>query len=328
MGTDVRIEKDVLFGRVEHLFLAQGGHFSLDYATGAREISGDAIKRFSSNILRRAEYAKHRSISYAHVIFPDKQSVVTEEYITDSPICLGEEHLRASPHLHDHVCYPRELLKNAGNASFLRTDTHMSDYGTVVAVSSIVQSLVNEDQAESKKHLLGLITQEIDHIGDLGRKLTPEIGSREKFIRLFFDGFRTHNNYKGRNNGIVDIRISRKALYDKRVLFFGDSFGREAAKILSYYFKEVTFLRTPFFHPEICDMVAPDILITQNVERYLHVCADDETRPSFFMYPHFVEMPYQPSVEFAKAFSAILSYPREPYQSLMRDVLDRKGKLS
>ena len=56
--------------------------------------------------------------------------------------------------------------------------------------------------------------------------------------------------------------------------------------MLSYYFTEILFLRTPFFHPEIFEQVTPDILITQNVERYLASCQPDEVRPSFFMYPY------------------------------------------
>src|SRR5262249_32802344 len=121
------------------------------------------------------------------------------------------------------------------------------------------------------------------------------------------------NNVSGGNNGIIDIIFRNEPYYQKRLLVFGDSFGRGLAAVLSHFFSETIFLRTPFFHREIFEQIGPDYVITQNVERYLSFCQADDMRPSFFMYPYLGKGVYAPTREFCEAFSAVLSYPRRPY---------------
>ena len=38
---------------------------------------------------------------------------------------------------------------------------------------------------------------------------------------------------------------------ENRLLLFGDSFGRHCLAALSLFFREILFIRTRFFHPEI-----------------------------------------------------------------------------
>ena len=121
----------------------------------------------------------------------------------------------------------------------------------------------------------------------------------------------------GGNNGLTDLRFSFQPLYAKRLLFFGDSFGREACKLLSFFFKEVVFARTPFFHDEIFHAMQPDYVVCENVERYLDSCSLDEQRPWYTLIPMLDARGYAPPKTFARAFSAVLSYPHAPYTDFL-----------
>ena len=116
---------------------------------------------------------------------------------------------------------------------------------------------------------------------------------------------------------MTDLRFSFQPLYAKRLLFFGDSFGREACKLLSFFFKEVVFARTPFFHDEIFHAMQPDYVVCENVERYLDSCSLDEQRPWYTLIPMLDARGYAPPKTFARAFSAVLSYPHAPYTDFL-----------
>ena len=307
------IAGDVLFGRNGQLFLARGGHNILEIATGVRLPPPESFAAFRKNIESRYQHAAAAGVPFLHVIFPDKQSVLRDDYVTANPICLGEQHLSQSPSIAGHVYYPLDLLRSEGKTSFLRTDTHLSDRGTIVTVCGLVERILGVDTSDARTRMLDSLQIQRELVGDLGGKLEPAESSIETYTGTTWYKHWLHNNLTGGNNGIVDLYFSPRALYPGRLLWFGDSFGREAARFLSFFFEEVVLLRTPFFHADIFDCIRPTLLVTENVERYLANCLPDEDRPSFFMYPHIAGITYEPSQDFARAFSAILSASRSPY---------------
>ena len=83
------------------------------------------------------------------------------------------------------------------------------------------------------------------------------------------------------------------------------------------------FYRTGHFHEELAALIQPDVLITENVERYLDTPLADEARPHFLLYPILQGQSYAPAKEFAEAFSAVLSYPRSPYWDFLKTLPHR-----
>jgi hypothetical protein len=318
------LQNDVLIGQEGHLFLASGGHHILDYVTGKRTVPAQSIHNFWHNISKRREYAVASGTKYVHIIFPDKQTVLTDYFPIDDCLSLGREYLAKIPFEATadarRVIFPVEALKGLGTAAFMKCDTHLTDLGTITIVAELVQHLEDDAGAAAVKDLVSSVKEEREHVGDLGSKLIPIRSAHERFLRIR-DPFRWwHNAIYGGNNGIVDIRINNNARFQERVLVFGDSFARECVRILSHFFYQTLFARTGFFHFEVFDLYKPDILITANVERYLDFCQPDERRPIFFLYPYLSGVEYKPCKEFCEAFSAMLSYPREPYQQFLRSI--------
>jgi tetratricopeptide (TPR) repeat protein len=313
-------ENGVLIGRNNMLFLAEGGHAVLEYASGRRKVSEESYSNFLRNLLQRHRAATSHGAIFLHVIYPDKHSVYTEDFPVDNPVLLGLQYLKRFPALAHYINYPRERLRQASKPTFMQTDTHLTDYGTILTSADIVSQLVGESQTASVASLVAGTNLDVQWSGDLGSKLSPprseiRFNNPMTWIRNWY-----HNNLTGGNNGIVDIYFNKEAAYGKRLVWFGDSFGRSACQFISYYFKEVVFLRTPFFHPDIFEQIQPDYLITQNVERYLNFVHSDDVRPSFFMYPHLSGQSYGPNGDFAKAMSAVLSYGRKPYSEFLSTI--------
>jgi hypothetical protein len=314
MTSSEPVSNGVSIGADGFLFLADGGHRVLHYASGDGVIPDQSFVNFEANIKNRLMLANSGGAGYRHVIVPDKQSVLP--HLCPVPVArrLGQLYLERCD-LPDVVEYPLALLEACDPPAYYRTDTHLTHAASILIVRKIAEELTGEDLEGASQEILENFKVSEDFCGDLGNKLEPAV---TETVRVY-DGRRWndrwfHNNLIGGNNGITDLRFNLTARFDKRVLIFGDSFGRELAWFLSYFFSEVIFMRTPFFHPEIFDQMKPDFVLTENAERYLDFCPSDDERPSYFMFPYLSKGSYAPSREFAEAFSAMLSFPRPPYQ--------------
>jgi hypothetical protein len=190
-----------------------------------------------------------------------------------------------------------------------------------LTLAGLIEKILGEPQGQHLAELQDKLKTERLVSGDLGSKLRIPVANKEKFVALDWPLRSFHNDLQG-NDGIVDIYFSKHAVYPLRVLCFGDSFGRSFSRLASYFFSETTFLRTRYFYDDIVKQIQPDIIITENVERYLDFCASDETRPSFFMLPHLTGNMYSPSTAFAEAFSAVLSFPRAPYKIFKNKIFE------
>jgi hypothetical protein len=313
------IEKGVMFGRDGYLFLLDGGHHVFDLLLGMRKIAEQSRANVGENIDRRAAVCRRAGAGYLHVIYPDKHSILTDEFPVKDPFRLADDYLNKLPGILQWVFYPRQVLRDAVGPVFLQTDTHLTDRGNIVAAGAVVERLLGESQAEHVNRLLTSSEwKESERAGDLGGRFDPPLSERHNVLRKWWPIKWFHNNLTGGNDGMADVLFSPEAVYRNRVLVFGDSFSRDLSGYLSYFFKEVVFLRTRYFHDDIFQQIQPDFVITSNVERYLSHCESDDSRPSFFMYPHLSELNYAPDKAFAEAFSAVLSYGRTPYLDFIR----------
>ena len=312
------IEKGVMFGRDGYLFLMDGGHHVFDLLLGMHKVPEQSFSNFADNIARRAAICERAGVRFLHVIYPDKQSVLTDKFPVEDPVCLTDVYLDRLPEVRRWVFHPRRALQDTRDAAFMKTDTHLTEIGNITAAGAIVERLTGLSQAEHVDRLMASDDWEvIDWAGDLGGRFKPELSEKRRLLRKRWPHQWFHNDLKGGNNGIVDLLFSPKAVHDQRILVFGDSFSRDLSSILSFFFREVVFLRTPFFHEDIFEQIQPDLVITSNVERYLSFCDSDSRRPSFFMYPYLGSAEYSPNKAFAEAFSAVLSYGRTPYQEFL-----------
>jgi hypothetical protein len=317
---------DVLQGKDGFLFLSGGQHQPLRFAQAGESINEESTKNFWLNIHRRQTMLSRRGIRFAHLIAPDKHTVCQDAFPIKIATFLGDEYLKAAPsdELKQNVCYPREDLCRDYQQHCYRVDTHFRTSGTMLMLNLLLSRI----QGIEVKKLLPetfqvKLRRESDWEGDLGSKMSPPWTEERASLVLPKSIRKFSNRLAGGNNGIIDLYINCDFLKEEspqglgRVLVFGDSYGRDLSSCLSLACQEVLFMRTPFLHPEVVDAMKPDIVLTENAERYLSWVRLDEDRPFFFLYPFLKDNTCSMGKEMADALSAILSFGRKPYTAYM-----------
>lgn len=311
------IQNDVVVGTDGHMFLAQGNHHVLDYITGRRSIADASFAAFEKNILARRTKCLSMGAQYQHIVFPDKQSALLASFPLPNTVCLSDLYAAACPQSRDYVLNLGDMLRKTPGI-YKKTDTHLNDIGCAISAARVATLLTGKDQNLALDALLSKPRTSRHFVGDLGKRTVPVAGFKEEFITADWAIHQFSNEFAG-NDGMVEISLSPQAIFDRRILWFGDSFGRDCIKFLTYFFSQIVFLRTRFFHEEMASQIKPDIVVTQQVERYMaSISSDDEATP-FLLYPALKGAAYTPSVAFARAFSAVMSYPRPPYVRFMSE---------
>lgn len=303
-----QIQDDVLLTKNGISFLIGGNHSVLDYITERATPSIESFDNFKLNIARRAYLSNLAKCQYLHVIFPDKQSVLSAEFPIKTACRLGDKYIEhISPDgLGKFVLYPANLIKDAlGQQSYERHDTHLSDSGSLVVLSKILDAL-GIKVSQSLKVIHECINLKRKSTGDLGNRFSPPLTQETLALNPNWNHSKFGSNGLS-NNGQIDIYFSPDSTTDKKVLIFGDSFFRLMLPQLSKIFRQVVFLRTPYFHAEMVELVRPDVVLTGNAERYLANVSSDLNAPAFQMYAYTHNSNSKPSSLFLNAFRAVTS---------------------
>jgi len=285
-----------------------GGHNVYDYISGEKAIDPQSIDNFSQNFFYRKSFCHSNGIQYCHLISPDKHSVMRRYFPNQNINPVGSVFINAidnDPLAHYPVEYLSELSKSF--QVFSKTDTHLSDFGDLFIAEYLVKFFSKSAGNLIWEQLRGLGMTSKEVFGDLGSKLNPKISSFQKFYNdpVLPGCTWLNNNLPGGNNGLIDLRYNSDARDDSRVVVFGDSFGRGVGKFLQIFYKEVFVFRTQYFHKEIVETVKPNILITQNVERYLPSAKSDQNAIDFFKFPNLLSPDYCPPKEFSENLNSI-----------------------
>ena len=282
----------------------------LEYVSGHLPIIPAAKHHFKQTLAKRHSYCGKKGIKYAHLVAPDKHVVLHRHFPYEIRQHVGREFL---DHCGDFMIYPAERMSQLATSPYWKTDTHWNLEGLIHFVSEILLSLGIFDQA-SKEHLSSLAkTAErlSGFCGDLGVKLDHRptedgwiYSEREHVVSL---SSRTIGN-----NGSMKILLN-KDLTEKRIVVFGDSFVYWTLPILAESFSEVLFIRTSYFHREICEMFKPDFAVSQNAERYLPNMSTDEKAPLALLFAGTLGKREDPAPEFYRTLNALLQYGSPVY---------------
>ncbi|MGO4120540.1 hypothetical protein [Arthrobacter sp. YAF16] len=277
-----RIESEVLITKSGVAFLAGGSHEPLKHATGELRPSMASLLSFSENVEARASHTEARGIRYAHVVFPDKQSVLVDEFPFEPVVRLGRTYLdHASSDAASHIIYPAADLQSI-DGSCMPLDSHLSDTGSWVVLRHMLEA-VGVDAPAALTAIERRITKPRRWPGDLGSKLMPQLFQEVLHLDPDWE-FTELSSGGGFNDGMIDILFSPDAPVDRTVLLFGDSFFRMMLKHLSGVFTRVICLRTRFYHREMVELIEPDIVFTGNAERYLSRVDSDDEAIAFMLY--------------------------------------------
>lgn len=202
------------------------------------------------------------------------------------------------------ILYPDDLLKRRKNEGvFSSHDTHMTGIGNAIVTQEIIRRLGYEHDIFAAMH----------------REIRPRHGDMAVMADLdpmraeptAVPGLRTQHLFDNRNalpSNTDNIAISHNkyATSDRRLLALGDSFLRDALPALSTFFRDVLYVRSDLFQPELLDLFAPDCVVSANAERYLSRVRRDRDADSIMLRGYGREN-YSPAASFTEALKAELS---------------------
>ena len=249
----------VIFDNV--LFLHQENSAQRQFQTLMGEISvgKENLVNFKKNIEHNKETAKRNNFDYKHIVFPAKPNIYKDQF---KAIGVNLKALFTEDFMNSHVMYPQLTPED-----YYLCDTHINDTGNFKVIKEVLKSFNYPDLPEP-------IFINDEKVGDLMQMM----GKDDHENILVIDGFEglscqtqefsLSSSIVG-NTGQIKILFNPAALYNRRLVLFGDSFVEHGLMIYSKLFCEVIYLRKPYIINDIVNILEPDIVLTSNTERYL-----------------------------------------------------------
>jgi len=293
---------DVLRGAEGHLFLSGGHHRVMEHFTGKITPDPRSIESFLDNAETRKLACARAGVPSEAVVFPEKLYALRR--LVDFPVrSLLKDVYLSSPGNRGlaEPFYPAGPL--AQSDSYALTDTHLSLTGAVTVLEALLKPRFDAEWPAFLSHLDDHTSPLERFIGDLGKKFDPPL--RERAVRYIPPEAITfeHNGVRGMNEGVILISENLAAITQQKLLIFGDSYFRMLMPQLAYFYRTIIFCRTRFFHHEVVDSVAPDVIFTGMAERYLTNCTPDHLRSNLFTVPMLRGKVTRPTPGFPEIFA-------------------------
>jgi hypothetical protein len=283
------------------LFLHQynSGQRQFQIMMGDELLDDTSIDSFRNNMLYNTSIAERDNFHYKHIIFPAKPLVYKEQFAKAG---INLRQIYSAQHLNECVLYP-----HLSPDDYYLNDTHMNFKGAFKILKQILREFGYLD-------IPSAITREGNIVGDLAKMLGLDsieivsfIDSLEGVVKEKCQKYSLKPYLKG-NTGHLDFRFNPYALFNKRIIIFGDSFFRTTLSTYQKLFSEVIYFRVPYILEDVCRILEPDIVLTGNAERYLYdVPSALKPKPWFLNYMGDNFDSKSIDIETKKAFQALFS---------------------
>lgn len=279
---------DVQIGEDGWLFLKGGSNNAEDYYTEQSAFPAEKLNQWRDLLDSRNSKCAAMGIRFIHFLAPDKTSVYPEFYgrslpnFLHHPIRLFDSILSGRDYWVNVL--PHILDEKAKSPLFYKTDSHWNFTGCYAAYSYICNRL----GVQPNETLPTRPRSRVELVMDLGNKLSPPVSESAEFFHMLRDAKRAYANCLVEFNESPDAKKYGLSLYNSvvtfkndsssavqsKVLLFGDSFCEFRPHMMTGMFAE-TFREFTFVwnHSVDFDYVRehkPDILITENVERFVN----------------------------------------------------------
>lgn len=250
-----------LVGKNGFLFLRNDKNKVFRQISGEYTLTPLEVARWKAEIDYRADACRSVGAQYLYLIVPNKHCVYPQ-YLADGHVISEARIARKLETASPHVLYPCDLLKEYGELAYYRTDTHWTSVGCAVVWNEIAGKLRLGTALDIAQ------TKQVTMVGDLGNKLSPQQTSIADELDIETGTVETWNNGL-HNRGFASIHTNKNSNL-KRAIIFGDSFTASHIKYISAYFSDLYFVNSNLFSLDLIQKLAPDVVITQTVERFIH----------------------------------------------------------
>ena len=264
----IEINSDVLkLMESGNLFLFQRDRAQrqFQYLQNIIEVSKDSINNFSFNLSFLNELANIYNLKKSCIVFPSKPVIHSEE-LKKSNICIESIFMRYFSEFKGEVTYPIESLKKIHSTSLL--DSHYNAVGCWIMTQVILNSFGIESSGDIP------VFKYVDSGGDLSRMLgDSSLEVTSKFLGFEGDNadikvFTNRPALQG-NSGHICFYVNKNLPKGERLLVFGDSFSVQCLDMLSFYFRDLIYIRSSYPLEDVISCCKPHYVMLGIAERYL-----------------------------------------------------------
>jgi hypothetical protein len=281
-GFAARPEKTlkVLQGREDWLYLDNDTNNVIDQIKGQYKLPQNFSSQWSKLISTRKHKFSERKIDYRFLVAPNKECVYSE-YLPNDIVVSNSRPVRLIEPLVEgsfRFIYPINMLSDRGDLypTYSKGDTHWNDWGAFKAVKELFADVPDVLMHENRLEFF-----EIETSGDLSDK----IGKRNYTVSVRIKDARAkevfNNGVKNRGNYIV-FENENKNL--PKCVLFRDSFSTAMLKYLAEMFSRLIVVWQPNVDIALVDAEKPQFVVSQQAERFLVSCPDDESEKNYEEY--------------------------------------------
>lgn len=265
----------VLIGKDGILFLVGDSNNVINQIIGDLKIPQQSQVIWQEVLFDRKEQIEKRMLPLVHLVIPDKERVYADklpENIMVSNNSTFEQWRQLLPSSFP-VIYPLTdfIEKRKTRDTYSKGDTHWNDYGAYICYQAVCRMLseVLSEHIETTclaDESFHLTIQNADLLGMLGGVCI------ENQIKIAPDTYQCHvvnNNGSWLTGRQIHYRSTNSTSCPKRLLVFHDSFGPYMERLLASTFVESKFIWNADVLWEEVDAFAPDIILIEQVERFL-----------------------------------------------------------
>lgn len=267
----------ILYGKGDWLFLKADSNRVMEQIAGTYQLPADFQKRWEDLFDFRAEMARQIGYRYFFGIAPNKECVYSDQLPDGIAFTLQRpiQHvLDAALGRVSHRYYLDALMaaRAKGEEMFITGDTHWNHVGAAVAFNEAMRALGLPVSSEDE-----FIRETREIKADLSIKLGKFCDATILTVRD--PKFKLVEDNKVNNIGHRRVYENEDKTLPSCV-YFRDSFASHQLEMFASKFSRITFLWQPNIDYDVVRKEAPDIVISQLVERFLVECPDDLNGPS------------------------------------------------
>jgi alginate O-acetyltransferase complex protein AlgJ len=268
-------------GKKDWLFLENDTNNIVEQITGKLTFSDEKLFQWRLLLEMRSYWFSQRNISYFFLVSPNKECVYPE-YLPDSihlspDRCINQLINYLSQHSFFKLIYPCSELIEAKQEMlvYYLKDTHWNSFGGYIAYYALLSEI-------SKSHHLPIIPRsdmtfeqifDPTALGDLGLPLNMPGDFGINATLLERQAECVLNNHITNTANLMIFENKNKAL--PRAVMFRDSFAEPLLELLAESFSRLLVIWQPNIDYTIVQDEKPDIVISQQVERFMIKVPDD-----------------------------------------------------
>ena len=242
-------------------------------AQGITKFEDEEKEKIYNNIIENTSRMKENNVQLYYLICPNKENIYKEKFSSNIKILdydsrtdklvkeLNEKGI-------DNVIYPKDELMNEkdNNQEYYKQDTHWNNYGAFIGFKKVMNFIepdynnFNYEVEYSENKIQNRDLVNMLGINDYFRDVEPTV----KYLDM---NEYTSNTILTKTNNIF-ITECKEAPIDKTIMIVGDSYRNAMIQFFARTYKKCIFMHRDDYKATMIEEYTPNILISENVERY------------------------------------------------------------